>query len=158
MPGEDSRTIAAQTIEATHYLSDLGLDGSWRKQSNENSIAVSQHIPCHIKAQGKPAAGPNLLDKRGGFTVETLDVSCSGMAGPWGMLATNYNSSLAAGEPMLTRWKNSESSHGSTECSSCRLQMEHVTSRPVRHPVQLLAWSLGLVSLDGMPERRKQSK
>ncbi len=158
MPGEDSRTIAAQTIEATHYLSDLGLDGSWRKQSNENSIAVSHHIPCHIKALGKPAAGPNLLDKRGGFTVETLDVSCSGMAGPWGMLATNYNSSLAAGEPMLTRWKNSESSHGSTECSSCRLQMEHVTSRPVRHPVQLLAWSLGLVSLDGMPERRKQSK
>ena len=113
MPGEDSRIIASQTIEATHY---------------------------------------------GGFNVETLDVSCSGMAGPWGMLATNYEASLAAGEPMLSLWKNSPSTHGSTECSSCRLQMEHVTTRPVRHPVQLLAWSLGLVSLNGMPKIRKQHK
>lgn len=158
MPGEDSRIIAAQTIEATQYLSHLGLDDAWKKNVPEKTMTVSHHVPCHIKALGKPPAGPDLLEQRGGFAVETLDISCSGMAGPWGMLATNYNASLAAGEPMLTRWKNSNSTHGSTECSSCRLQMEHVTARPVRHPVQLLAWSLGLVSLDGMPEFRKPRK
>ena len=158
MPGEDSRIIASQTIEATHYLSELGMIGNWSTQSPDNPISVSHHVPCHIKALGKSPAGPELLVKGGGFNVETLDVSCSGMAGPWGMLATNYESSLAAGEPMLSLWKNSSSTHGSTECSSCRLQMEHVTSRPVRHPVQLLAWSLGLVSLNGMPKIRKQHK
>ena len=77
--------------------------------------------------------------------VHTIDVSCSGMAGTFGLKAKNFAMSFAAGQPMLEELKRPRHLYGSTECSSCRMQMEQGSHKRTLHPVQYLALAYGLM-------------
>jgi Fe-S oxidoreductase len=76
--------------------------------------------------------------------VRTIDVSCSGMAGTWGLSAAYRPASLAAGKPMLDELDRPGVLYGSTECGSCRMQMQDGTGKRTLHPVQYLALAYGL--------------
>ena len=89
--------------------------------------------------------GPALLALIPGLRVHTIDVSCSGMAGTFGLGATNYATSLAAGRPMLTELALPVVEFGSTECSTCRMQMEDGAGKRTLHPIQYLALAYGLL-------------
>jgi Fe-S oxidoreductase len=80
-----------------------------------------------------------------GVRAHTIDVSCSGMAGTWGLKAANYAASLAAGRPMLDEFDRPGVLFGSTECSACRMQMQEGTGKRTLHPVQYLAHAYGLL-------------
>jgi Fe-S oxidoreductase len=80
-----------------------------------------------------------------GVTVRTIDVSCSGMAGPWGLAAENYEPSLRAGRRMIDEFDRPGLLFGATECGSCRLQMQEGTGKRALHPVQYLAHAYGLM-------------
>ena len=77
--------------------------------------------------------------------VHTIDVSCSGMAGTFGLKAANYAVSLEAGRPMLDELRRPRVLFGSTECSTCRMQMEDGAGKRTLHPVQYLALAYGLM-------------
>jgi Fe-S oxidoreductase len=98
-----------------------------------------------LKALGRKAAGPGLLALIPELRVETIDVSCSGMAGTYGFRAEHYETSLKAGAPMLEELRRPRYLFGSTECSACRLQMEDGTGKRTLHPAQYLAMAYGLV-------------
>src|SRR5205807_4618591 len=108
-------------------------------------LAIGHHVPCHLKALGRQPAGPLLLRLIPGMRVHTIDVSCSGMAGTFGLKAENYDVSLAAGRPMLQELARPRVLFGSTECSTCRLQMEDGGRKRTLHPVQYLALAYGLM-------------
>ena len=111
--------------------------------------SVGHHVPCHLKALGRPPAGPELLALIPGLRVHTIDVSCSGMAGTFGLKAANYAVSLAAGRPMLEELARPRVLFGSTECSTCRMQMEDGAGKRTLHPVQYLALAYGLMPESG---------
>ena len=67
------------------------------------------------------------------------------MAGTFGLKAENYPISLEAGRPMLEQMGGPGVLHGSTECSTCRLQMEDGAGKRTLHPVQYLALAYGLL-------------
>jgi Fe-S oxidoreductase len=67
------------------------------------------------------------------------------MGGTWGLKAANYEASLAAGRPMLAELNRPGVLFGSTECSSCRMQMEEGSGKRTLHPVQYLAFAYGLL-------------
>ena len=108
-------------------------------------LPIGHHVPCHVKALGKPPAGPALLALIPGLRVHTIDVHCSGMAGTFGLKAENYGVSLEAGRPMLEELRRPRVLFGSTECSTCRLQMEEGSGKRTLHPVQYLALAYGLM-------------
>jgi FAD/FMN-containing dehydrogenase/Fe-S oxidoreductase len=139
----DARLVAGQTVEATAYLWDLHQQGLLRTDFRPLDLAVGHHVPCHLKALGRPPAGPALLGLIPGLRVHTIDVSCSGMAGTYGMKAANYRTSLEAGRPMLEALAGPRSLFGSTECSTCRLQMEDGAGKRTLHPAQYLALAYG---------------
>ena len=143
IPGEESRLVASQVVEATSFLLDLLDQGLMRTDFQMLSIAVDHHVPCHVKALGRRPAGPEILKLIPGAGVRVLDVSCSGMAGLWGMEKPNLASSLQIGKPMLSKWREGKASLGSSECSSCRMQMLHGDSRPVFHPLEIIAAAYG---------------
>src|SRR5262249_36470624 len=99
----------------------------------------------HLKALGRPPVGPALLALVPRLRVRTIDVSCSGMAGTFGLKAENYQTSLEAGRPMLEELNDPRLRFGSTECSTCRLQMEDGSGKRTLHPVQYLALAYGLM-------------
>ncbi len=102
-------------------------------------------MPCHLKALGRPAAGPQLLALIPNLRVRTIDVCCSGMAGTFGLKAENYEVSLQVGRPMLEEMARPGVLFGSTECSPCRLQIEEGSGKRTLHPVQFLALAYGLM-------------
>jgi Fe-S oxidoreductase len=147
----DARLVAAQTVELTAYLWDLYQQGLLRTDFRPLELSVGHHVPCHLKALGRPPMGPALLGLIPGMRVRTLDLSCSGMAGTFGLREANYRTSLEAGSPMLRELARPELRYGSTECSTCRLQMEDGAGKRTLHPIQYLALAYGL-----LPEVRRR--
>jgi FAD/FMN-containing dehydrogenase/Fe-S oxidoreductase len=141
----DVRLVAAQTVEFTAYLWDLHQQGQLRTDFLPLNFSVGHHVPCHLKALGRPAAGPALLSLIPQLQVHTIDVSCSGMAGNFGLNAANYAVSLEAGRPMLEELSRPRVLFGSTECSTCRLQMEDGSRKRTLHPAQYLALAYGFL-------------
>jgi FAD/FMN-containing dehydrogenase/Fe-S oxidoreductase len=141
----DVRLLAGRTVELTSFLWNLHQQGRLRTDFQTVELALGHHVPCHLKALGKPAAAPGLLRLIPGMNVHTIDVSCSGMAGTFGLRAANHATSLEAGRPMLQEMARSGVRFGSTECSACRVQMEDASGKRTLHPVEYLALAYGLM-------------
>ena len=67
------------------------------------------------------------------------------MAGTFGLLRQNYRSSLRAGWGLISRLRDPAIQAGTTECSTCKIQMEQGTTKPTIHPIKLLALAYGLM-------------
>jgi FAD/FMN-containing dehydrogenase/Fe-S oxidoreductase len=141
----DVRLVAEGAVELTTFLWGLHQRGRLRTDFRPLDLALGHHVPCHLKALGRPAAGPSLLGLIPGVRVRAIDVSCSGMAGTFGLRAESYATSLEAGRAMLDELARPAVRFGSTECSACRLQMEEGTGKRTLHPVQYLALAYGLL-------------
>jgi FAD/FMN-containing dehydrogenase/Fe-S oxidoreductase len=151
----DARLLADHVVEFTAFLAELRRDGRFRADFQSLDLTIGHHVPCHVKALGDSPAGPELLALIPGLRVETIDVSCSGMAGTFGLKAENYEISLKAGKPMLDELRRPRILAGSTECSPCRLQMEEGAGKPTFHPAQYLALAYGL--MPDLARRLRQS-
>ncbi|WP_020468130.1 FAD-binding oxidoreductase [Zavarzinella formosa] len=139
------KLIADNTIELTTLLGELHDQGKLNRDFQPLPVSLGHHVPCHVKARpGKPR-GPELLSLIPELRVETIDVSCSGMAGMYGLKRGNRELSLLAGKPMLDELSRPKHLYGSSECSSCRLQMQEGTGKRALHPVQYLAMAYGLM-------------
>ena len=75
------------------------------------------------------------------------------MAGAFGLTRQNFESSLQIGDALIRRMAEPDLAIGTTECSSCKLQMEQGTSTPTLHPLKLMALSYGL-----MPQLKEKLK
>jgi Fe-S oxidoreductase len=142
----DTRLVAGHTVELTAFLWQLHESGRLHSGFRQLDLDLGHHVPCHLKAlrSGTPA-GPRLLELIPGVRVHTIDKSCSGMAGAWGLKSGNYEISLAAGQPMIEAMNRPQVLFGSTECGSCRLQMQQGSGKRTLHPVQYLALAYGLL-------------
>jgi Fe-S oxidoreductase/FAD/FMN-containing dehydrogenase len=150
----EAEAVAAQVVEFTAFLWDLHQQGLLRTDFRRIDVSIGHHVPCHIKALGRPAMAPALLSLIPGVRVGTIDVSCSGMAGLFGLKSGQYETSMAAGRPMLAELRRPEYLFGSTECSACRLQMEDGSGKRTLHPAQYLALAYGLVP--GVADRLRE--
>jgi len=148
----DIGLLADHTVELMRFLSDLQQDGKLRTDFRPIDAGIGHHVPCHIKALGA-AAGPAVLSLIPALRVFPIDVSCSGMAGTFGLRSDNYQTSLTAGAPMLEELRRPRALFGAAECSSCRMQMEEGAGKRSLHPVQYLALAYGL-----MPEIENRLK
>jgi FAD/FMN-containing dehydrogenase/Fe-S oxidoreductase len=141
----DAQLVAGQTVEFTSFLWSLHLQGRLRTDFQALDLALGHHVPCHLKALQQAPAGPALLSLIPGLRVHTIDVSCSGMAGTFGLRAENYPVSLSAGRRMLRELERPRVLFGSTECGTCRMQMEDGAGKRTLHPAQYLALAYGLL-------------
>jgi FAD/FMN-containing dehydrogenase/Fe-S oxidoreductase len=144
--------VARHTVELMWYLEQLREQGRLPEGKLENfPLTLGHHVPCHIKALQQGVQGPTLLEQMASYRVKTIDMSCSGMAGVYGLQKAHFESSLIAGKPMLDRFSQEDVHLGSSECSSCRMQMQHAGRKLTLHPVQWLAVAYGL-----MPELQQR--
>lgn len=146
----DAKLVAANTVEMMTFLSQMHDRGELKAPTVELPIGIGHHVPCHIKAMGRPAA-PTVLANVPGMHLETIDIGCSGMAGTWGLAQRHRATSLAAGAELHAAFDRPRYLFGSTECSACRMRMLETTGKRTLHPVQWLAMAYGLI--DFLPDR-----
>ena len=138
------RIVAENTSEACTYLWRLHQKGRLELDLKPIHATLGYHQPCHMRALGVGTPGDNLLRLIPGLNVRPIDRGCSGMAGTFGLRAKNYRSSLRAGWGIISALRDPALQAGTTECSTCRMQMEQGTTKPTIHPLKLLALSYGL--------------
>jgi FAD/FMN-containing dehydrogenase/Fe-S oxidoreductase len=142
---EEARIVAASTSEACSYLWKLHLTGKLQLDFKPIHASLGYHTPCHLRALNVGTPGENLLGLIPGLRINHIEQGCSGMAGTFGLMHRNYRNSLRAGWGLITKLRNPSIQAGTTECSSCRIQMEQGTTKRTIHPIKLLALSYGLM-------------
>jgi Fe-S oxidoreductase len=147
---EDARLVAEHTNEACEYLWKMHEQGSLELDFKPINANVGYHLPCHQRAMQIGAPGERLLRLIPGLTVERLEKGCSGMAGTFGLSKRNYRRSLRLGLDLINAVREPRIMAGTTECSTCKMQMEQGTDKGTIHPIKLLAHAYRL-----MPEFEK---
>ncbi len=145
----DAQLVADNTMEACHYLWHCHQRGKLELDFSPLPTTIGYHVPCHVKALGSGTPASNLLELIPGLKVKHLEKGCSGIAGMYGIQHQNYRNSLRAGLPLLNAVRTGEFAVATTECSTCKIQMEQGTTKPTIHPVKIVAHAYGL-----MPELR----
>jgi FAD/FMN-containing dehydrogenase/Fe-S oxidoreductase len=142
---EDARLVADSTSEVCSYLWKMHTTGHLQLDLRPIRLTLGYHLPCHLRALGVGSPGENLLRLIPGIRVVDFDAGCSGMSGTYGLLRKHYRSSLRAGWRLITSLRDPAIQAGTTECSTCKMQMEQGTTKPTIHPIKLLALAYGLM-------------
>ena len=152
---QDAELVAENTTDCSSYLWNMHLQGQLELDFKPVNATIGYHLPCHQRALNMENPGLKLLNLIPGLIIEGLDSGCSGMAGTFGLKRTNYRRSLRAGVGLIGALRNPEIMVGTTECSTCKIQMEHGTVKPTVHPVKILALAYQLMpELNNLFNRR----
>ena len=141
----DVRLVGEHIMEAGAFLRHLHEQGKLRTDFQPLDLDVAYHTPCHLKALRSGTPLRDLLDCIPKLRVQTIDEGCSGMAGLFGMKRQGFEDSLRIGDRLISRLRSEEYDAGTTECSSCKMQMEQGPAIPTVHPLKLLASAYGLI-------------
>jgi FAD/FMN-containing dehydrogenase/Fe-S oxidoreductase len=142
---DDAQLVAQNTSEACTYLWKLHTAGALQLDFKPINATLGYHLPCHLRALEVGTPGMNLLKLIPGLSLQRMERGCSGMAGTFGLKQANYRASLRAGWELISSIRDGNVQAGTTECSSCKMQMEQGSSKPTIHPLKLLALAYGLL-------------
>jgi FAD/FMN-containing dehydrogenase/Fe-S oxidoreductase len=96
------------------------------------------HCPCHLSAIGSGGASIELLKELCNISAVDLKGGCCGIAGTFGMQKKNYDLSSKISEPMAQALELAQVKYVLTECSACKMQIEHISNCIVSHPIKVL--------------------
>ena len=151
----DANLVAENTIDATSFLLQLHLAGDLELDFKPVNAAIGYHLPCHQRALGEDVPAMKLLNLIPGLQVELIEKGCSGMAGSFGIKRKNYLRSLRMGFALINAMRSTDIIAGTTECSTCKIQMEQGTTKPTVHPIKIIAMAYGLMpELEDLFNRR----
>ena len=147
---DDAIKVAERTTDCCSFLMELHRNGELALNFQPLNALVGYHLPCHQRAILKSGLRSDipavkLMQLIPGMQVEILDKGCSGMAGTFGLKRRNYRRSLRIGVHLIQAMRQPQLLVGSTECSSCKIQMEQGTYKATIHPVKILALAYGLM-------------
>ncbi|TWU08345.1 anaerobic glycerol-3-phosphate dehydrogenase subunit C [Stieleria varia] len=140
---EDAHVVAKNSHEACQFLWSLHENERLNLDFHDVDTTVAYHQPCHLRVLDPTQSSTKLLGLIPGLGVETIRGGCTGMAGTWGLQRKNYRNSLRIGWPMISAVRNSPVQTACTECSACKMQIEHGSGRDTLHPLKLLAYAYG---------------
>lgn len=140
---EDAHLVAENSFEACEYLWDLHEAGELDRDFSEIECRIAYHQPCHLRVLDPRCCAPKLLSLIPGINIENINAGCSGMAGSWGLQRKNYRNSLRIGWPLISKMRSARVSIATTECSACKMQIEHGSDRKTLHPLKIVAHAYG---------------
>ena len=134
----DSGT-AASIREKVIHISRLVLRHRAKLTCESADMHLAYHYPCHLKVQPDADCSVQMLAAMDGVRVSPLQTHCCGMAGSWGMAARHVDLSITISGDMMAQLTTSAATTGVTDCPTCRMQMEQLGSKPIRHPIEIVA-------------------
>jgi Fe-S oxidoreductase len=143
LDSEDAKLVAANTWDAGQYLWQMHSQNELELDFKPLTTTIIYHTPCHLRAIDPLHTGMRLLSLIPGVTIQHADAGCSGMAGTYGIRRQTYRTSLRVGWGLISKMQETTAQIGSTECSTCKLQMEQGIDKPTIHPLALMAFAYG---------------
>jgi FAD/FMN-containing dehydrogenase/Fe-S oxidoreductase len=104
---------------------------------------VAIHAHCHAKSLMDAGFMRRLVERLPGRSAAMLDTGCCGMAGAFGALEGKYDLSVKIARPLLERiGAQPEGTVIAASGTSCRHQIEHLSTHHPRHLAEVLAEAL----------------
>jgi glycerol-3-phosphate dehydrogenase subunit C len=102
---------------------------------------MAYFTPCHQREQKMGSPYTRLLALIPGLIVEPVGgaMDCCGMGGSLGFKKALHTASVALGTRLVAKIDALAPQAVITDCLSCRLQLQHLTSYAVFHPLEILA-------------------
>jgi FAD/FMN-containing dehydrogenase/Fe-S oxidoreductase len=141
LPGTEA--IAERCYLFEQFVEDLLEQEPDALHFNEKAGHVAIHAHCHAKSLVKTGFMARLAARLPGRTATLLDTGCCGMAGAFGALETKYDLSLQVAAPLVQQ-VDAQPPNTVIVASgtSCRQQLEHLTTVHPKHMAELLADAL----------------
>lgn len=105
-------------------------------------MRVAYHTACHMEKLGWTYYSTSILRMIPGLELTILDSRCCGIAGTYGFKKENYNYSQAIGASLFEQIQEVNPDLVSTDCETCRWQIEMSTDYRVENPVTILAMAI----------------
>lgn len=129
---------------ATRYIYRLLSSGEVKLRFKKNApkLRVAYHTACHMEKLGWAYYSTELLRMIPSVELIQLNSQCCGIGGTYGFKKENYATSQAVGEGLFRKIEASGCDVVSTDCETCKWQIEMSTSKEVIHPLSILANAL----------------
>jgi glycerol-3-phosphate dehydrogenase subunit C len=135
---EALRMLAENTRDVGELLSEQSDAGKLNTNFAETPLKLAYHAPCHLRSQGIGRPWYHLLGQIPGVSITDLDAGCCGMSGTYGFKEEKYGISMAIGSTLFKRIAETAPQMVTTECATCRMQIEHGTTLTTIHPVEVM--------------------
>ncbi|MCX7821861.1 MAG: heterodisulfide reductase-related iron-sulfur binding cluster [Syntrophobacterales bacterium] len=135
--------LASHTFDAGEYILRIfeSGHGDFRKRGEGNEYEGYVYFPsCHQREQKGELSYLRLfeiLDLRD-IAVFRNNFSCCGLGGIRGFFSTYHDKSMQLGRKLIDLIGKLKPRGIITECLSCRIQFEQISSYPVVHPLEVL--------------------
>ena len=129
---------------ATRYIYRMLSSGDVKLRFKKNApkLRVAYHTACHMEKLGWAYYSIELLRMIPSVELIALDSQCCGIGGTYGFKKENYATSQAVGDSLFRKIEASGCDIVSTDCETCKWQIEMSTSKEVIHPLSILAQAL----------------
>ena len=126
---------------ATRYIYRLLSSGEVKLRFKKNApkLRVAYHTACHMEKLGWAYYSIELLRMIPSVELIALDSQCCGIGGTYGVKKENYATSQAVGDSLFRKIEASGCDVVSTDCETCKWQIEMSTSAKVMNPISILA-------------------
>ena len=139
----DNEDVRGSLMLATRFLYNLISKGkirlSFRKDFQKR---VAYHTACHMERMGWVIYSTELLKMIPGLDLIMLESQCCGIAGTYGFKKENYERSQKIGENLFDNINKVAPDCVSTDCETCKWQIEMSTQYKVINPISLIAEAL----------------
>ncbi len=137
----DAQLVSQEVFELMDYLLGLHRAGRLRTPPQGRSREYAYHEPCHLLALTESQPGVQLIKGLCNGRVADLKAGCCGLAGSYGMQKAHGLLSEQISQRLQAALACHPEKTVLTECSACRMQIEHVAKAGVvvAHPVEVLA-------------------
>lgn len=139
---EDAEAISNRCFLLDAFLANqCDTHPEWRHRFNTPESSIATHVHCHAKALTHVSYIDRLTQHLWPeASTQILASGCCGMAGAFGASASEYELSVKVGNMLTDRLNQiDQQSHVVTNGTSCRHQIEHLTTHQPKHIVELLA-------------------
>lgn len=137
--GVDNSDVRSSITLAVAHLSRLIESGEiklvFRKDYRKR---IAYHTPCHMERMGFAQYSTGILASIPGVELTVLNPNCCGMAGTYGFKKENYETSQAIGSAIFDQINSLQPDFVSTDCETCKWQIEMSTDFKVRNPLEVV--------------------
>lgn len=136
-----ARELAEHVYDSDEYLRMLIESGELNMNLAPMAERAGYYAPCHLKAQGIGNPAMDMLELIPGYQIDDVAAGCCGQCGTFGFKEEKYDLSMKIGKSMAEAVELADADYTVTECGMCKNQLDQLTDKTVKHPMQILAES-----------------
>ena len=141
--GMDNSDVRDSVMLATRFIFKL-IDAGKAKLvfRDDYRRRIAYHTPCHMEKLGWSIYSTSLMKMIPGVDFVMMDSQCCGIAGTYGFKKENYPYSQKIGEGVFRQISEIQPDIVSTDCETCKWQIEMSTGAHVENPITIIADAL----------------